>query len=499
MQNYFRFVLSLLIIILFSVPLEGKDCCKCPFKQKCSTNPLRKIYPNQNMCLLLQEIPDELKKLPYVVLPTCEQYDVVRFNYNKRFNVFPHAVIQPRTTKEVAHVVRILRSHKLDFALRSCGHCYGPGSLSNGYVIDLSKFNKIKLDIRSQEATIGAGCHLGTVIETLGDLDLAIPTGTCPSVGNAGLAMGGGLGLLARQFGATCDAVKSFKVVTADSKIINVDNNNFSDLFWALRGGGNGSYGVVTEITYNMHFVPRVSFLELTWNWNPATIPTIFQAWQTWIATLPRDISTEVHIKHMNGKPTFTIIALKVSSKPFNEWKKTFEPLHPHVSQHVERYVNVAKSQASSYPEPFSKVKSKMLFKPIAKAGIQVIVDFFEKLRKSNDTSVLVYFEFGAGGGKLAEGKTAYFPRKALAWFFQFIYWTFEQQTVRSLKLINDFYKNISPFCSPFSYANLVDYDLGADYLRAYYGDHVPRLVHIKDKYDPKNIFRWRQSIPTSL
>ncbi len=495
MKSTVRF---LLFISIFSTTAANGPHCRCPFKATCTNNPFRKIYPNQNMCLLLDEIPKAIKQLPYVTLPNCQSYNVARFNYNKRFDIFPHAIIVPRTAHEVAHALALLRHHKLHFSLRSCGHCYGPGSLSSDYVIDLRHFNEIKPNLKNDTVYIGVATHLSEVIETLGKLDYALPTGTCPSVGAGGLALGGGIGILGRQFGLTCDSIKSITFVNAKSEIIEVDKQHYPDLFFGLRGAGNGSYGIVLGITFTMHYIPRVTFLELAWDWDPAVIPSIIEAWQSWITTLKDTISTEIHIRFVDGKAQFSIVGLKLGTKPFTEWEKTFKHFKPHVTIKNERYLKAARKLAGSYTEPFSKAKSKFLMEPLPAQGIAVIVDYIDQLiHKQED--FLVYFELGAARGKFTKGNTAYFPRHALMWFFQFIYWNFQHQSSKALNSINEFYENISPFCSRYSYANLVDYDLDKHYLRDYYGNKVKKLIRIKDKYDPKNIFHWKQSIPTSF
>lgn len=468
---------------------------------QCSIDPLLQIYPNQNMCLLLGEIPSELQNLPYGMYPNCDIYNTNRFNYNKRFNFFPHAIFTPETDDQVAYVFGILRKYNLKFSLRSGGHCYGPGSLSNGYVIDLRNFNNIDLNIARQEVVIGAGCKLGNIIEALGAADFALPTGTCVSVGITGLALGGGIGLLARQFGLTCDSIKDITLVTADGAIITADINNYADLFWALRGAGGGSYGIVLRMTFKMHYVPQATLVQLTFPWNPSQIPLIFNAWQSWIATLPTSITSEVLFKYNSGpsslhQPTLTIDALKVGYEPFTEWEKVFLKFKPTVRLISGRYLDIATATASFYTQPFSKAKSKMLFEPLQNNAIQIIINFFETLRKSR-VNYFVFFEIGSAfGGAISQGDTAYFPRNAFAWFFQFIYWQYGFEEAGALTTIKTIYDDLAPFTSPYSYANLIDYELGPDYLNAYYGDHVNRLVQVKNKYDPLNIFKWRQSIP---
>jgi len=466
----------------------------------CTSNPLCQIYTNQNMCLLTDQIPTELQNLCYAIYPTnfCA-YNTARLNYNKRFNYFPHAIIQPECIEQVAYVISIFKKYNLPFSLRSGGHCYGPGSLSNGYVLDLTNFRAIDLDIENQTVFIGAGAVLGEVIQKLGNYNFAIPTGSCSSVGAIGLALGGGLGLLARQYGLTSDSIKSITMINANSEIIEATaTNQYSDLFYALCGAGNGSYGVVLGMTFNMHYIPQATFVKLIFPWDTTLIPIIVQTWQTWITTLPNSITSELTFRVLNGYPRFSIAALKANGEPFTEWQAAFSSFSPMVSITTGTYLQCATQAASSYTQPFSKARSKFLFTPFSNAAIAVILNYINQLQ-IQQAHYLFYLELGSGGGALLNGNSAYFPRSAFAWLFLFLYWNFQDQTVAALNSINSIYNDLEPFTSPYSYANLVDYELGNTYLNAYYGTNVPLLVQIKNKYDPLNLFKWRQSIPLTV
>jgi len=462
----------------------------------CTTDPLEQIYPNQNMCLLLSEIPTALQGLDYVMYPNCDVYNTNRFSYNKRFNYFPHAIIVPRTESEMQYAFSVLKNNKLPFSVRSGGHCYEPGSLSTGYIIDLRNFNSIVPDVSTQTAFIGAGCHLGDVIEALGALDYAIPTGTCPSVGVTGLALGGGIGLLARKCGLTCDSILSVRLLMADGNIVDITQAGYPDLFWALCGAGANAYGIVLGFTFRMYHLPVVSLLQLTWPWNPTVVKQIIEAWQAWFPQQSRDITSEIVPIYNRGVLQLKMNALKANGQPFTEWETTFDKFDPIVNLYTGSYLGAAELFASNYTMSFSKVKSLFPFSPITEAGLDTLINFFTQLQY-NPCDYLMFFDLGgAQGGAIQDGDSAYFPRNAFAWIFDFIYWPEQQQGQMCINLARKVYQQLEPFTSPYSYANLVDYELGADYLHAYYGNHVERLISIKNKYDPTNIFTWAQGIP---
>ena len=485
-------VLSLLFLISSSfITLKWQY----PFYFNCTPNILEQVFPDQNACRLYNEIPHELKFLSYAIYPLSKGYDTARFNFNKRFNIFPHAIFTPRDEEEVVYVLSILKKHHLPFSIRSGGHCIEPGSLSSGYVIDLRNFNKITPNFECQEAFIGAGCLLGSVIETLGRCGYAIPTGSCTSVGIAGQALGGGIGILDRPFGLTCDLVKSILMIDAEGRLLTINKKSHPDLFWALRGGGNGSYGIVLGFTSKTQFVPIVTYDKSSWDWGPTIVQEVFDRFQEWIVTLPDSISSSLEMEYRDHQLMFYIDGLKVGPEEFTEWKSAFASLNPKVTTKRETYLESTRFWTDRDPFPFLKYKSEMLFELLTEAPVQLAIDFFEKIKKEK-RSWLVSFALGALGGKVADKHTAFFPRKAFAWWHQKIFWDKQKQDAAALAKLSEFYEAITPYVSPFAYANLVDYELGSGYLEAYYGDNVDELIRIKNKYDPKNLFRWRQSIP---
>src|SRR3569623_1470182 len=133
-------------------------------------------------------------------------------------------------------------------------------------------------------ATVGAGAKLVDVYDQLTAQGVCIPSGTCPSVGIAGITQGGGIGIVDRSYGLTCDRLLSAQVVTADGRQINCDANHAADLFWALRGGGGGNYGVVTSFTFKPHQTSDMTEFLATYRFDGAA--AVLAAWQTWSQSL---------------------------------------------------------------------------------------------------------------------------------------------------------------------------------------------------------------------
>lgn len=448
---------------------------------------------NQNSCKLLTSIPPELRDLPFAVYPTMQNYNTERFIFNKRFNIFPAAIFIPDSISSLIRVIKVLRKNNLKFSIRSGGHGFEPASLSSGFVIDLRHFNTMK--IVNDEVYIGAGVHSDTIVATLGKYNLAIPTGTCGSVAISGLALGGGMGYLSRTFGLTSDAIKSITLLTADSRVIEVNNQSYSDLFWALRGAGKGSYGIVLGMTFKAYHIENTSYFELTWKWDPILVKKIFLAWHEWVETLPKSINPTLVLGYKNGALSVSINGLKVGGDPFVEWKHAFKGLNPRVVIHTGHYAELAKNWQGSTASPFLKVKSLIAFQPISDKAIQLAINYLEQLQK-NKARFQVAFEVTPFGGQIEQGDSSFFPRKAFEWWHEVAYWNQQEEADAALASIRQFHNTVVPLVSNYSYSNDVDYDLGKNYLNSYYGNNVNRLIQIKNKYDPNNFFHSTQSIP---
>lgn len=179
--------------------------------------------------------------------------------FNTRFDsVVPLAVARPVDARDVRDAIRFTTSHGVQARARSGGHSYaGYSTLSGGVVLDLRRLNWVKVDQRHRMATIGAGCQLIDVSARLARKGVTIPAGSCPSVGIAGVTLGGGFGLASRAFGLTIDNLLAMRIATADGQLRTVDDRTDPDLFWSLRGGGGGNFGIVTDFVFRTHPLPK--------------------------------------------------------------------------------------------------------------------------------------------------------------------------------------------------------------------------------------------------
>src|SRR5215207_4516621 len=199
-----------------------------------------------------------------VVRPGAPEYDAVRKPAMFRFrDVRPRAVVRCHTDADVGNVIGFARRLGLPTAVRSGGHCFAGRSSTDGVVIDVSPMRSVT--VTDGAVTVGAGTRLGELYDALDRHGLTIAAGCGPTVGIAGLTLGGGLGILGRRYGLTCDQLRGARVVLADGRVVECDERRDEDLFWALRGAGGGTLGVVTSLDFATVPAPPGTGFHLVW------------------------------------------------------------------------------------------------------------------------------------------------------------------------------------------------------------------------------------------
>ncbi|MFI9815988.1 FAD-binding oxidoreductase [Saccharothrix variisporea] len=227
-----------------------------------------------------------------LLLPDDPGYDTARLPFNSLFDHHrPAAIARCTRPEDVQHCLEEARHSDLPVAARSGGHSYAAYSTPHqGLVIDLAPMSGV--EVRPDgTAVVGAGARLRDVYTALAAAGRCLPLGNCPSVGIAGFTLGGGLGWLDRTYGLTCDWLRSARVVTVDSRRLTTSADHAPDLFWALRGGGGGNFGVVTGFEFAT--VPAPEVLTVFRVRFPAgSAADVLGAWQPWSVTVPPELSS---------------------------------------------------------------------------------------------------------------------------------------------------------------------------------------------------------------
>jgi FAD/FMN-containing dehydrogenase len=248
-----------------------------------------------------------------VARPGDAGYDAARVLYNTRFDVVrPQAVAMCATVDDVRASIDLARRHRLPLAIRSGGHSWIGASTGTGMVLDVSKMDWVA--VGADRVSVGPGARTIDVHAALGQRGRGIPAATsAPTVAMSGLTLGGGIGGLSRAWGLTCDALVAAEIVTADGALRACDATNEPELFWALRGGGGGSFGVVTSLTFRTFRADRVAVATLGWPWPNAA--KALRAWQRWIFTAPDETWSDLRFEGQGGSdPDVGVHAIHLGS-----------------------------------------------------------------------------------------------------------------------------------------------------------------------------------------
>ena len=438
-----------------------------------------------------------------VLVPADKDFSEYNRSFNKRTQIAPRVRVVAGSAKAVSTTMLWAANNGLRFAVRSGGHSYEGFSQSPDLVIDVRGMTGIKLATDKKSVSIGSGSSLGSVYKALWPSNLAIPAGSCFSVGVAGHSLGGGFGLLGRSFGLACDSVLSMEVVDASGQIRNVSGQENPDLFWALRGGGNGSFAVVTNFNFRSSPVSMVARFGITWSKPIAQAAKIVQAWQQWLADLPPSITGTLHLTKDQGgliKVHMAGLSVQSESKLKVELKRLQRVAGP--ADQVSTTTQTFKAAATIFnggPADDSllmKGKSDYVIDPMTDQGILKLLNGLQNA--PGEISVLCD-TYGGAINKIASDATAFVHRGNTRYSIQYyMEWTDPAASDANIAMMRTLYTSMRPHVSGGAYVNYCDLDLGDGYARAYWGDNLPRLMKIKAGVDPKNIFRHAQSVPLS-
>lgn len=431
-----------------------------------------------------------------LVRPESADYATAARLYNPRFDgaVHPAAVARCASADDVAAGVRFAADSRVPFAVRSGGHSYGGWSASAGLVIDVAGLNTVTVDTARGVAKIGAGAKLAEVYAALAAKGVALAGGSCPTVGITGLALGGGLGVLNRAFGLTCDAIQGAEIVTADGAVRQADAN----LLWALKGGGGGSFGAVTSFTMAVRPAPKIATFSFTWD--ISRTPEVLDAWQRWILDLdPRAWTTcKVLANQRTGRRRVLVSGTWIG--PATETDLRLKPLLDKVpkpastSRNSFGYGEAMRFYAGSGArEAFAATSSAVYasLSPTARQAIAAQVDAAMDVPGLVEGGVSFDALLGAVG-RIAPDATAFGHRRALA-VIQYTA-TFAAGAAVTDAYVRDFRELLRPELGDGAYVNYADPSI-VDYGKAYWRENYPRLQMVKKDVDPDNLFTFPQAV----
>jgi|JI10StandDraft_1071094.scaffolds.fasta_scaffold192297_2 FAD/FMN-containing dehydrogenase len=433
-----------------------------------------------------------------ILVPTDELYARYNQEFNLRTAKLPAIRILVKNTQAVVICLQWLKKSDIPFSIRCGGHSFEGLSQCSSVVIDTRLINEAHVDVTHHTVTVGGGASLGHIYKTITAYGFAYPGGSCPNVGVSGHILGGGYGLLGRTYGLACDNLISAEIVTADGKIETASQDTNPDLFWALKGGGGGSFGVVTSYTLKLHPLDKVSVFGISWNLPKDKASPIFKNWQSWIHSAPSEITSLFRL-NKNKDGTFYLYSVGQSTKSETWLQNELRALKivPPNKQMVKTlsFMDAVKHFAGKedYISVYMKGKSDYIYDEMSEDGINIALTEMDKGFAGS-----VGLAFDGYGGQIANvraSETAFVHRDARSVIQYFCQWQNNKTADARMAHVRAVHKSLRPYVSGYAYVNYCDTDI-ADWAQAYWGGNLERLIEVKSKWDPNNFFKHAQSIP---
>jgi FAD/FMN-containing dehydrogenase len=438
-----------------------------------------------------------------LVSPGHPEYDEARAVYNGMIDRRPRLIARCAGVEDVVLAVNLAREHDIPLAIRGGGHnANGLGVWDDALVVDLSDMNDVEVDAANRTVRAGGGALLRDVDAATNAHGLAVPMGILASTGVGGLTLGGGLGYLSRKHGLSIDSLLSVEMVLADGSVVTASADSHPDLFWAVRGGG-GNYGVVTSFEFRAQPVSTVVAGPMLWPLERSE--EILRAFDEHMCAAPEELGgffafltvppgppfpEELHMRKMcgivwcwSGAPEDAAAALApmralepvldgVAEMPLPMMNGAFDGLYPAGLQwywkadFVDELTDEAIAAHVEHGAQLPTMHSSMHLYPIDGAVHDVACDDTAwAYRSSRYACVIVGVD----------------PDPANA------------PAIRDWA--RDYYDAIHPYSAGGAYVNFLQGDEGDDRVRATYGANYDRLVEVKRRYDPANLFRINQNI----
>lgn len=441
----------------------------------------------KNLDRLRQKLDGEL------FVPGSAGYEAVRRPADPRYHdTRPQLVIRCHSVADVVRGIEYARHIGIPVVPRGGGHCFAGRSSTDGIVLDLAGLDDVTATPDGR-ATIGAGARLAQVYEALHEHERTIPAGCGATVGIAGLTLGGGIGLLGRMYGLTCDHLVGARVVLANGLVVDCDADREPELFWALRGAGGGQFGVVTSLTFDTVPEPTTTRFEL--RWPRAPVEELIAAWQCWAPATADDITANLTVAADSGEPPRAVLfgaSLRteaptrqllqelcdvVGTRPeadvrggltYNRLKSSFEDLDPH-----EKPISGLHSRSEFFARPMRQSTVAALLSTLAD-------------QRATYRRRLTFITLGGAYNRVPDTAAAFVHRGEL--------FILEHVAEAPGAWVNRSWAVARRDGSGRVYPNFPDPQL-EDWATAYHGSNYPRLTAVKKAYDPDRLFDFPQSV----
>jgi FAD/FMN-containing dehydrogenase len=423
-----------------------------------------------------------------VLRPDDPQFASAKQVFNTNYNgSTPAAIVTVTSPADVQKAMAFAAAHNLKVAPRSGGHSYIGGSTANGtLVLDLRQLpGGIHYDNGSGQITVTPATSLLDIHQTLAEAGRGIPTGTCPSVGAGGHALGGGMGAHSRHAGLMCDALTSASVVLPGGQAVTASANSNPDLFWGLRGGGGGNFGVTTSLTFATFPTSQYDVVNL--NYPQQAFAQVLVGWQNWLRTADRnswalaDSTTDAMGSHCrimatcpagSGGSVASAITAAVGAQPTGTDSHTFNYLD------LVKYLAVNNLN----PAPVGYVGGSDVFPTISPAAAKGIASAVDAFPRGAGRMLAIMHALDGALASVAPGATAFPWRRQSA----LVQWYVE--TSGSPSAATSWLNTAHQAVQPYSVGGYVNYVEANQPASRYFGPNLAKLTAVRQKYDPSRV-----------
>ncbi|HEX3813060.1 MAG TPA: FAD-binding oxidoreductase [Mycobacteriales bacterium] len=421
--------------------------------------------------------------------PDSSGYEAIRRPVNVTYRgVRPRLVVRCRSVSDVVGALGYATGTGDHVVPRGGGHCFAGRSSTDGIVLDLSGLDGISV-AADGVATIGAGARLGQVYAELHAHRRTLPAGCGPTVGITGLTLGGGIGLLGRRHGLTCDRLLGAQVVLPTGSVVDCDHAHEPDLFWALRGAGGGQFGVVTSLRFDTVSEPMTTRIEA--HWSDLPLDELVAGWQSWAPDAPDELTANLTLESEPGTPARATLfgAGTLEEGPIRGLLQEFADRAGVPSAFEVRtglpYSRLKNTFADPRELPALRTRSEFFSHSMAHGTVASLLTQLGEPRTLGRRTI-AFTAMGGAYNRVAEDATAFAHRS-------------ERFLVEHISVVGDPWVDASWTTAHADgsgrvYPNFPDPALN-DWATAYHAGNYPRLVAIKNAYDPNRFFNFPQAI----
>jgi hypothetical protein len=423
-----------------------------------------------------------------VITPDSTDYESARLVFNRAFDRHPELIVRCSSVPDVARSLDFAQTHDLPVAVRSGGHDRAGFSVCDGgVVIDLSVMNLVEVDASKRVACAQAGALVRDLDEATQGFGLATTSGGCPTVGIAGLTLGGGEGLLMSKYGSPCDNLISAKLVTVDGRQVEASRNSNPDLFWAIRGGG-GNFGVATQLEYRLY--PVTDVLAGTMTYAAGRIPELLQAFATFVASAPDEMRVVGEVLPSEQGTRFHMLVCYCGDPRHGiDLLGPLRALKP--QEDTVRVASYLETQRTINPySPVAHFQTDLVVPELSESVITTLTCATEN---APPTMRVVVVPIHGAITRVGVNDTA-FPLRRPGYELDIMgRWSDAADKPGAVQWVTTLRDKLKPMARGVYASQLGETSEGL--VRAAYGPNYARLADIKKKYDPKNVLRFNQNI----